>query len=309
MANHALSDNFAYFFKRLNPSPSFEQKASSEHKTITGLIENSQGLANQLSPRCFLQGSYKQETAIYTINDVDIVVLCNLCYPGSGQGKNWNRDEIFETIAAPLRNDGRYKDKVRYHSNSMCIKVELGIKIEILPVVYKAGNRDFQTEPFCLYRPENSRWEDGYARYHQQYLTNKNKATSGNFIPAIKIFKHLRSKWGIEAVSFHVECLLFSLPDNLFGGNPTDYIPALLKYLTSYTADAWWNTSIKTPCGERNLFCSSEWGKDSWLVFHRNVVKWSQLAQKASLASNKDEAINAWQELLGSDYFPKNVNR
>ena len=80
MANHALTQHFASFFKKLNPSPSFEATAASEHKTIRGLIENPNGPAASLLPTCFLQGSYryKQDTAIYTINDVDLVVLCRL---------------------------------------------------------------------------------------------------------------------------------------------------------------------------------------------------------------------------------------
>ena len=82
MAYFALSENFGAFFNRLNPSSTFEKRAASEHATITGLIEDRKGLAASLSPRCFLQGSYKQNTAIYTINDVDIVALCALWQPG-----------------------------------------------------------------------------------------------------------------------------------------------------------------------------------------------------------------------------------
>src|SRR5262249_62341711 len=81
-----LSKNFQFFFSRLNPGPSFEQKASSQHNTIRGLIEDRNGLAAELEPVTFLQGSYRQQTAIYNINDVDIVVLCKLWYPGSGGG-------------------------------------------------------------------------------------------------------------------------------------------------------------------------------------------------------------------------------
>jgi hypothetical protein len=211
MAMHHLARHFRYFFSRLNPSPSFEQVASREYNTIKGLIESRSGPAAELSPMCFLQGSYRQQTAIYTINDVDIVVLCELWQPGfaGGFGRTYGRDAIFDIIAAPLLADGRYRQKVRYGPTSMCIKVDLGIKIEILPVVYKGGNSDPQVEPFRLYRPENQQWEDGYARYHQAHLSRKNAAlrTGGNFIPAIKVLKHLRSRFALDAVSFHLECL------------------------------------------------------------------------------------------------------
>ena len=80
------------------------------------------------------QKSYIYKGAFYTINDIDIVALCHL-YPSFGltmwsKEQRWRRDELFDTIAAPLRADPRYRDKVHYGSASMCIKVE------ILPVIY-----------------------------------------------------------------------------------------------------------------------------------------------------------------------------
>src|SRR2546421_357004 len=119
MAVHALSSHFNWFFGRLNPSPNFVTRASSEYDTVKHLIENPLGPASVLAPRCFLQGSYGQQTAIHTINDVDIVALCSLWQPaaaggGSAGGVTWSRDQIFATVAAPLWADGRYRDKVRF---------------------------------------------------------------------------------------------------------------------------------------------------------------------------------------------------
>lgn len=307
-----MTANFNYFFKRLNPSPTFVQQAAREHESIRALIENPNGPASILSPKCFLQGSYKQDTAIDTINDVDIVVMCELWKPGSVSGGNggrsFSRDEIFDIIASPLKADGRYKDKVRYNSGSMCIKVDLGIKIEILPVVYKQGNYNFNNEPFRLYRPEKKLWEDGYARYHQALLTWKNSAekTNGNFKPAIKVFKHLRSEFNIDAISFHIESLLYALPDNLFLGNPAEYITKLLNHLIKWSANDWYQTQINTPCNDRILFTPSEWSLNTWNSFYELVKLW---AKGASLASNSQDinvAIEAWKIILGDNYFPAN---
>jgi hypothetical protein len=309
---YLLSKNFSHFFSRINPSPTFRQKASSQHTTITNLIENS-WLTQKLNPKCFLQGSYRRQTSIYTINDIDIIVLCQALSFGrdtnsySSSSKHWTRDEIFEVIASPLLNDSRYKDKVKYRKSSMCIKVDLGIKIEILPVVHKYPNNNFNIEPFCLYRPEKHQWEDGYARYHQQHLTNKNRKT-GNFIPAIKVFKHLRHYHSVKSVSFHIECLLFALPDKLFSGNPATYIINILDFIANYSAENWHSSKIITPCGERYLFTDSEWNWKNWKNFYLHVRWWTGLAQKATEAANKDLAIYYWQQLLGKEYFPREVS-
>ncbi|HEV8483288.1 MAG TPA: hypothetical protein VGV87_07020 [Blastocatellia bacterium] len=308
MAIFNLSEHFQSFFKRLNPGPSFEGQASSQYNTIKGLIEDRLGLARELAPACFLQGSYKQQTAIDTINDVDIVALCRLWQPGGGgSGRSYGRDEIFRIIASPLLNDGRYKSKIRFDGGSMCIKVDLGIKVEILPVVYKSGNDDQSKEPFRLYRPEKALWEDGYARYHQQWLTWKNRAdkTVGNFIPAIKVLKHLRSYCGLDGVSFHIECLLFSLPDSVFLGAPADWIERVLSHIAGTPAATWYSRILPTPCSDgRDIFSDSEWKRSSWETFHRAVAVWASGAGNANRSSQRDYAIKFWQIVLGDEYFP-----
>jgi hypothetical protein len=308
MAVQQLSRHFERFFSRLNPGASFEATASSQYNTIKELIEDARGLASLLSPRCFLQGSYRQQTAIYSINDVDIVVLCSLSQPGPpGGGPGWDRNRIFSTIAAPLLADGRYAAKVRFGPTSMCIKVDLGIKVEILPVVYKAGNNDPAAEPFRLFRPETGGWEDGYARYHQQWLSLKNRPerTGGNFIPMVKVLKHLRSLTSLSAVSFHLECLLYSLPDELFRGAPADYISAVLNRIATTPAATLYNAGCRTPCGERKIFVANEWSLASWQVFHDALIKvWAKGSVLANNATDRQQAIEIWRIVLGEDYFP-----
>lgn len=312
MPAHQHARHFDYFFSRLNPSPTYEAQASSQYTTIKGLIENRQGQASVLAPTCFLQGSYRRETAIYTINDVDIVVLCQLWFPpsqgplGGRAGPLWNRHQIFETIAAPLRADGRYRDKVRYSPTSMCIKIDLGIKVEILPVVYQQGNNEPANEPFYLFRPETQQWEQGFARYHQSALTTKNKNTGGNFIPAIKVFKHLRSRAGLDIASFHIECFLHVLPDDLFAGSPAEYIPRLLQRIASTDGNAWWQQNYLTPCGDRIFFNNTEWDMNSWLSFYQRVIGWSGTAQLALAQSDPIQSRILWRVLL-DDMFPINV--
>lgn len=311
VAVHSLSRQFQSFFGRLNPGSSFEQTASSQHNTIRGLIEDRSGPAAELWPITFLQGSYRQQTATYTINDIDIVALCNLSYPGApgGFGRSYGRDEIFQIIAAPLFADGRYRDKVRYGSQSMCIKLDLGIKVEILPVVFKAGTTDPNLEPFVLYRPGTGRWEDGYARYHQGWLSNKNgaKRANGNFIPAIKVLKHIRSRFGLQTVSFHIECLLYFLSDEIFFGGPADYIAAILRKIAGHTLEDWYRTVVRTPCGDRDIFTASEWETQHWGKFHEVISACSRLAEVAVATSAESQAIEAWQSILGDDFFPARV--
>jgi hypothetical protein len=277
------------------------------------LIEDRSGPAAELWPTTFLQGSYRQQTAIYAINDVDIVSLCNLNYPGSPGGfgqRSYGRDEIFRIIAAPLLADGRYCDKVRFGPQSMCIKVDLGITVEILPVVFKTGTTDPEREPFVLYRPEVNRWEDGFARYHQRWLSNKNSSnrTQGNFIPAIKVFKHVRSSFGLTAVSFHIDCLLHFLADANFLGGPADYLASVFRVIAAHKPEDWYRTRCMTPCGDRDIFTQTEWGAESWWKFHETISKCSSVAEHAIATPSEGQAIEDWQAILGRDFFPARVS-
>lgn len=309
--NQSLSKNFESFLGKLNPGSSYVEVAAREYAAIRGLIEDSSGQARELSPTCFLQGSYGQDTAIYTINDVDIIVLCKLWHPGPGSGSSYSRDRIFQIIASPLLASPRYREKVRFDGSSMCIKVDLEIKVEILPVVFKAGNNDPTSEPFRLYRSERARWEDGFARLHRQHLSAKNRAerTNGMFIPCIKMFKHLRSRFGLDAVvSFHMECLLYSCPDELFRASPGECLRNILRYLNRNTPDGIYLARCLTPCGERDIFTEDEWSRESWNAFGRYIPTWTRAAELACEATTRTDAIRFWQSLLGKEYFPEDVS-
>lgn len=309
MAYHALTDNFRSFFGELNPTLTTERAAASEYAAVKALIEDRAGLAVALAPTCFLQGSYRQQTAIHTLHDVDVVALCELWQPGSaagGGGVTWDRHQIFDTVAAPLLASSRFRDRVRYSQTSMCIKIDGPMRVEILPVVYRAGNNDSASEPFRLHRPETQQWEDGYARFHQQWLTWKNDAskTDGNFIPMIKVLKHLRSHHGVSGVSFHLECVLFALPDSAFAGTPPDYITRVLASIAGHTAAAWHATTIRTPCKDRAIFSTTEWAYGSWAHFHQFISECSKYATLAATTTDRQTAIACWQQLFGDTFFP-----
>lgn len=297
---HDLQDQFAAFFSKLNPSSRFTAIAAREYQTIKKLLEDT----CVLTPTCFLQGSYREHTAIHAINDIDIVALCSLWQPGAGgSGTTWSRDEIFAAVAEPLARSSRYGKKVSFRSQSMCIKIDLGIKVEILPAVYKAGTNDPAREPFRLYRPGLG-WEDGYAREHRAHLSKKNEACNGNFIPAVKVLKHLRSLFELTTVSFHLECLLYAVPDAAFLGTPAQYLPLVLRELGAIACSTIARNAVTTPCGERRLFTSTEFDEAKRTEFCLALGFWQSRADAASRASSRREATAYWKMLLGDEFFP-----
>ena len=120
----------------------------------------------------------------------------------------------------------------------------------------------------------------------------------------IKILKHCRSVIGAQAVSFHLECLLHVVPDALFKGAPSDYIPAVLEFIASRSAADWYGGRVMTPCGERDIFVAGEWAATEWFTFHDLIGRWSRIARLACDHWDDMKALEYWQLLLSSEYFP-----
>ncbi len=176
MANHPLTSNFNYFFGRLNPSSTFEKKASEHYSSVKALIEDQSGLAGELSPVCFLQALSPPNGHLhYQRRRYHRPMPAVVAQPGSGNGeRSANRDEIFD-IRQLLLNDWRYKDKVRYDDQSMCIKLDTEPRIEMITGVFKSGTSMMIQANLSGCSGQRTTSEDGYARYHKGWLSWKNQ--------------------------------------------------------------------------------------------------------------------------------------
>src|SRR5580698_654517 len=300
MPIYYLTEYFNRFFAALNPGQGQIILAAMEHEGVRALIEDPKSPSAGLRPTSFLQGSYKQRTAIDKINDIDVVVLCETYSVDKIDAGHASlvRFNIFRLIYNTLALNQTYRNHLAFRASSMCIKLALGIKVEVLPVIFAAGVSDPSREPFSLFRPSTGRWEDGFARRHQELLSEKNALASSNFIPMIKVLKHIRNRHNVAAVSFHLECLLYSIDPILFTGAPVDYIPAVLEYIASYSAAQWVQAGIPTPCGDRLVFSPTEWNPMAWAIFHRAVANWARVARNAAEEFKETRAIHRWYALL-----------
>lgn len=307
-----LTPHFQGLLSRLNPSPSYVQAAARAHTRVRGLIEDPAGPCADLRIHTFLQGSYRRSTAIYTINDVDVVALCSLTHRPSANQRT--RDYLFACIREAIEGDSNHAGKVHEGPSSMCVKLRLkAVTVEVLPALRSEG-LGADEEPFWIFRPREvpPGWGRAFARVHHAKLTDKNRVTEGAFVPIVKIIKHLRSssRQGLEPVacSFHIECLLHKLSDTLFSGSVADSLVAVLHALSGFSPAKAAGSQLTTPAGEHLLFGDNEWDLDGYAVFHQAVLDWSRLADLAAQADTEETAIEVWRELLGVGYFPSSVS-
>ncbi len=310
-SNNKLSSNFAAFFSKINPSKTYKNIAASAHSNITSLIEKSDGPAKDYKIKCFLQGSYKRNTAIHTINDVDIIAACDLSYKESANQNT--RNQIFKVISDSIGEAETYREKIKFNNESVCVKVLLsGIKIEILPALKIIG-KPIDHEPFYTFLPNNNfsgSWKKTYAKKHQVLCTQKNSQTDGLFIPLIKVFKHLRfienSLSETIVPSFYIECLLYALKNTIYSGSISDCIEAVLQSLAGFSADKAYQSGLKSPCKDEVIFGTKKWCREDYNKFNSSVKKWYEIVKYANQLEDKDKAIDSWKSLLGDSYFVRN---
>ena len=319
MPVYSFSKQFDYFFGRINPSPSYVEAASDAHAKVRDQIEDRQSPCADLKTETFLQGSFRRpsasfrrHTAIHSINDVDVVALTLVRRPDLANRAT--RDQIFDLIKSAIESRTAFAGKVRYGPNSMCLKLDVGsVTIEVLPALRYSGKSPAD-EPFLIFDPRINppQWRPAFARHHQQCLTEKNRTSSGIFIPCVKVFKHILSQQNNfskdDVVSFHIECFLHALKSSVFTGGPAEYIESVLGAVTGFTPQKAASSGVRLPTRDRLLFSDQEWAISRYERFHEESRKWLAMCGRANRAATEDEAVQWWQFLLGKSFFPAEVS-
>jgi hypothetical protein len=305
-AHNKCSKQFASFFTNLNPAATYEAAAARAHGEIRSLIEDPDGPAGALRIRSFLQGSYRRDTAIHTINDVDVVALCHVAYRPSANRAT--RDQIHDMVKLGIAASERYSKKIHHGPESICVKVVLkGVVVEVLPALYFPG-QPLDVDPCYIFK--DGQWVPAFARRHQELVSEKNAKTDGMFVPMIKVLKHLRSQSGrlavSDAVSFHLECLLFAVADTVYSGSYGECIARVLTSLAGFTPQKAEQSGLRTPVRDKVLFAEDEWNIGAYSRFHPFVREWAAAANEANAEKDADIAAASWQALLREKYFPVN---
>jgi hypothetical protein len=250
----------------------------------------------------FLQGSYGNDTNIFTESDVDIVICCT-------EGFFYDLDALSEEQKVAFKN--YFSGTLGYNSDALKADVQAALvaafgasvkppnkafKIEAngarrnADVVAAFNHRRYTSfvgsddaqyvEGISFYTANNKRI-DNFPKQHSQNLTIKHQATSGKFKPAVRIFKNMRSKLldrgAIEkggAPSYYIEGLLYNVPDDVFAGSYSDMILGILKWLS--------NTTDRT-----NFVCAN---RLFYLLRDNNPVCWT----KADGEKFINAAIGLW---------------
>lgn len=228
-------------------------QSSSTYETIKRALEaTGSGYAHK-SYRIFLQGSYCNDTNIYSESDVDVVLLLQSMFfhdlTALAPTEKQAFDAAYSNVDYPY---SQYKaDVVAQLRKVFGSAVTVGSKAV---TVDASGNRRradiLVAAEFRRYHGFRSQFDESYEsgvcfltsagarvenypRQHSDNCTAKHQATNGWFKPVVRIIKNLRCRMEDEGIlprgnapSYFLEGLLYNVPNSQFGA---DYQSTLLN--------------------------------------------------------------------------------
>jgi hypothetical protein len=251
----------------------------------------------------FLQGSYKNDTAILDINDVDIMVIRLKTYSSQhsplARPENsviqWNT--IFSEIEEKLKSQNRYRLAIQ--RGNKCITVTtVDFKADIVPAA-QIGN-DYTVDPIAIYSFRDGLEKVNYPRTHYDNGVEKNRTTDGNYKFLVRMFKnwsknHFDNKDILS--SYKIESLVYGVDNSMFSN---DYAMSFIQVATEIYKKLISSESssiILSVCGYENIL-------DNWGLRYRQMVV-SQLNTSIDLMVKAYMADNS---LVANNLFKRAFN-
>jgi len=208
----------------------------------------------------FLQGSYGNDTNIYSESDVDVVIKLDDCwqsdlgnlnesekaaYEGAFADAKYGHGEFKRDVLKVLTD--KYGDDVDPGDKAIAIaangnrrKADVIVAVQFRRYFKFNGTSDQSyTEGICFWNKKGEQIAN-YPKQHSANLTAKHQATKSRLKPLIRVLKNLRGrlvsdgllKAGI-APSYYLEGLLYNVPPDKFTTSLQDSLADAINWVQS----------------------------------------------------------------------------
>lgn len=278
-------------------------QSSYTYNTVKNVLESTATNYSSKNFKIFLQGSYGNNTNIYSESDVDIVIRLDDCFQSdlmllSEEEKNSYKSafsnatytgvEFKRDVLSELVN--QYGDAVRAGDKAISIdaygsrrKADVIVAIQFRRYFKFNSSNDSEYIQGICFLNGNGELIANYPKQHSSNLTKKHQETSGLFKPVVRILKNMRSKMiddglieeGV-APSYFIEGLLYNVPNEKFTSN---YQYCIQNVLNWYLQQA----------SKSELVCANE---QHYLLRNEQLVCWSPDNCDAFISA----AVRLWNE-------------
>lgn len=278
--SQSLIDHYA-----AGPSPKRTSDVKKLHEDIRDALEN----WGDKKFDTFLQGSYRNGTAIADINDVDIVALYD---PWSSPVSHEHWEWLFHHISDILHKTTLVSGAVTL--GDKCVKLKGALKADIVPAISRRAYSS--TDPIRIYSRKERKERDNYPRTHYSKGVAKQANTKDMFKPTVRTFKRWVCQYaGLVAPSFYIECAVHSVANSEFN----TYIPQsfvdVAKEILGYTR----LTRIPSVAGDKDILVPGEWSPSNFAAFQEKLSRDVEFVRWAMSATTTAEANRFWKAAFG----------
>lgn len=224
-------------------------QSSNTYNSIKATLEARDTPYSAKTYKVFLQGSYGNDTNIYSESDVDIVIRLDDCFQHDLSELPTEQEDAFKATHSDatythkdFKSDvlsvlsGKYGNDVDSGEKAIAIAAS-GIrrKSDVIAAIQYRRYHKFLSisdqsydEGICFYTTSGTKIAN-YPKQHSENLTAKHQGTSKWFKPMARILKNMRSRLISEdmledgvAPSYYLEGLLYNVPNDNFGKSYED---------------------------------------------------------------------------------------
>lgn len=218
-------------------------QSSQTYATVKLALESKDAAYKDRSYSCFLQGSYGNDTNVYSDSDVDVVIkMQDIFYYDTSRmtpvdlaafnqsltgGGGYSYDQFRGEVTAILQK--RFGTDASPDKKVIWVKPNAGRRnTDVLPAVqfrryYRyTGNASDYAEGICFWPTGGARVEN-FPKQHSENLTTKHQNTSSRFKPTVRVWKNIRNRMTEKglikdglAPSYYLEGLLYNVPNEHF---------------------------------------------------------------------------------------------
>ena len=262
--------------------PGSQAKYKDAHESIRKALEAYDWPNEKPTYEVYLQGSYKNSTTTRSNSDVDVVVQLNSSFRyDSTNLKKHEKDALkndfndvtyhWDDFRSDVFNALNVKNSLTINQGNKCINVktpylDADVVVCMQHRLYEKY-LNFQDQKYIegMIFKSHDGWIVNYPKQHDENGTLKSKNTNGNYYPAVRIFKNIKSQLidkniisKEEVPSYFIECLLYNVPDSNFDPTYWKTIYNILLYLNQQEIK-----NFKCQNGITSLFGDSS---DQWSV-------------------------------------------
>jgi len=291
-----VSSYFNRYLRAIQPSRSSRERAIQLHTTLVRRLHGHTEF-DKVFDSSFLYGSYRRNTALNPIKDVDACIIMNIDY------QKYTPKRIVNYLRDTLEGM-EYKDKTAHQQRSIRIDMS-GTTLDVIPVVIE----DDIDKPLRIPDQKLGKWIFTHPKGHMAEATRLNALSGDRFIPLVKIVKNwyryqCRDEKRPKPKGFTLEALVAQYQD----AAAPSYAEAFVDFLSNY-----WNAAKKDL--QKGVFPAvndpGRPGEILTVTFSTEeakafgvIVESSLNAAKTALALDGDirDSAVAWREILGPKF-------